>query len=33
MNVFQDHALIISLILVLFVIGLLLHSLEGKLKA
>jgi hypothetical protein len=33
MKVFQDHALIIFLILVLFVFGLILHSLEGKLKA
>lgn len=31
MSVFQDYALTISVILILFVIGCILHSLEGKL--
>ena len=30
MSIFQDHAFTISVILILFVIGWILHSLEGK---
>jgi hypothetical protein len=33
MSIFQDHALTISVILILFVIGWILRSLEGKPRA
>jgi hypothetical protein len=33
MSIFQDHAFTISVILILFVIGWILHSLEGEPRA